>query len=383
MLTNPSNSHANWRRITGAALLDLAFSTLYVWNIFVDPLTHHFGISITEANYVFALGLVTFSFGVIMGGRWADTIAPRWLAIVSGLGMFFGLILAATAPSFIWVVLGFGVLQGGAAGLGYATAVHEAALINRGLVLALIVSAYGVGSAALAWPTAWLLAAFGYGTAFTALAVFAALSCGVAASLLSGQAPWVRRDAENSKPQKIRHVGGLLGLFWLLCGLGNAPGLMTFALASALAGGVAYSAVIAVSLGNFIGRLVAGFLSDRIGTGPILRSNCGLLIAGCVLLVFARNSWLAELGLLVIGLQYGSLATLMPLTVRAGVPVQIFGRCYSVVFSAWGLAGLVAPVLGAALISLGDERLVIYAMLICGLLSWLTAMVILRRLPML
>lgn len=381
LYTKLDNNFSKRRRIAGAALLDLAISALFIWNVFVDPLTHSLGISLTEANYVFSLALTTFSLGVIVGGHLVDKIAPRRLAIISGIGMLAGLGLAAIAPSFVWIVLGFGLLQGGAAGLGYATAVHEAGMVNHGLALALVVSAYGAGSAALAWPIAWLLAVLGYGAAFAALALFAALTCGMAAKLLPGQPPWAGQDVLDSKPGEVRRVGGLLGLFWLMFGLGSAPGLMSFALAGSLAGGAVYGAVIAVNLGNLAGRLVAGFLADHFGTGRTLHGNCALLIAGCVLLMFTESGWIPRVGLLVTGFQYGALSTLTPLAVRAGVPVHVFGRCFGIVFSAWGLFGLVTPVVGATLIGLGGTEWAIYAMLICGLLSWFAVTAALRRLP--
>lgn len=369
------------RRVAGAAILDLAISTLFIWNLFVDPLTRDLGVSLTQANYVFSLGLATFSLGVIVGGALADRIAPRRLAIASGAGMVIGLALAAAAPSFMWIVLGFGVLQGSAAGLGYATAVHEAGIVNHGLALALVVSAYAVGSAALAWPIARLIAIFGYSWAFAALALFCALACGIAATLLPGNAPRHKQQTPNTRTGNHKGVGGLLCLFWLMFGLGSVPGLTAFALAGTLAGTAAYGAVIAVNIGNLCGRLMAGFLADRFGTGRTLHGNGALLVAGCLLLVYTDDSRILWLGLLIIGLQYGALSTLTPLAVRSGVPMSIFGRSYGIVFSAWGLCGLTAPVAGAALIGFGGTLWAVYGMLACGLLSWLAVSAALRRLP--
>src|SRR5699024_25699 len=283
-----------------------------------------------------------------------------------------GLWLAAFAPSFIWVVIGFGLLHGSATGLGYATAVHEAGIINHGLALALVVSAYGVGSVLLSQPISWLIAVSSYHIAFAALGVFSAAVCGLAVFLLpkqvilGDQAPMSRK-----KPEDVSHLAGLLLLLWLMFGLGSAPGLITFALAGALTGGASSSSVIAVNFGNLSGRILAGILSNRLGASCVLNGSCALLVAACGMLVFAESRWVAYISLLMIGLQYGALSTLLPLLLRKGVPVTVFGRCFGIVFSAWGVCGLIAPVVASMLLGFGGISWVILIMIACIILSWL------------
>ncbi|HLQ84526.1 MAG TPA: MFS transporter [Salinisphaeraceae bacterium] len=360
------------RRIIGAICLDLAISTLFIWNIFVNPLAHNLDLSLSEVNYIFAFGLAFFSMGAIIGGYATDFISPSFLALISGIGMVGGLWLAAIAPSFIWVVIGFGLLHGSATGLGYATAVHEAGIINHGLALALVVSAYGVGSVLLAQPISWLIAVSSYHIAFAALGVFSAAVCGLAVFLLpkqvilGDQAPMSRK-----KPEDVSHLAGLLLLLWLMFGLGSAPGLITFALAGALTGGASSSSVIAVNFGNLSGRILAGILSNRLGASCVLHGNCALLVAACGMLVFAESRWVADISLLMIGLQYGALSTLLPLLLRKGVPVTVFGRCFGIVFSAWGVCGLIAPVVASMLLGFGGISWVILIMIACIILSWL------------
>lgn len=376
-----AGGHTYRRRIAGAILLDLAVSPLFIWNIFADPLARAFHVSSTQTSLVFSLGLAAFGVGVLAGGRLADTMAPRWLAAGSALGMFAGLGLAALAPSIWGVALGFGVLQGGAAGLGYATAVHEAGLANRGLVMALVVSAYGAGSAVLAPPMSWLLAHYGHTLALGVLAVLAALACGAAALLLPGRsASSGRRATSTDSGARVAAPRGLIGLLWLMFGLGSAPGLAAFALAGGIAGGAVYAAVVAVNVGNLGGRLIAGPAADRFGTRRTLHASFVLLIAACGLLFATTDRWLLDAGLLAVGAQYGALSTLMPLAARAAVPEAIFGRIFGLVFSAWAVFGLAAPAAGAALSGFGGNTALAAAMLICALLAWLAGAAMLRRL---
>lgn len=368
------------RRIAGAVLLDLAVSPLFVWNVFAQPIARQIGATSTQTSLVFSVALVAFSVGVIAGGRLADVMAPRRLAVISAIGMLTGLGLSAGVSSLWLIVLGFGCLQGLAAGLGYATAVHEAGLINRGLIMALVVSAYGAGSAALAPPVAWIVEHHGYASAFAMLAVLSTGICVLAALLLPGSPPASAQHtpAENSdSPAGQRR---LITLLWLMFGLASAPGLAAFAIAGQISGGAAAGAVAAVSLGNLGGRLLAGPMTDHLGMRPTLHGFFLLLVVASALLIGVDSYWLIWAILLAVGTHYGALSTLTPLATRAGVPAHSFGRAFGLVFSAWGLFGLAAPAAGAALIAHGERPFVAAAMLACGLSSWLVAVAVLRQL---
>lgn len=282
-----TTAHPLRRRILGAILLDLAVSPLFIWNVFAQPLSRELGVSATQLSLVFSLGLVAFSAGVLVGGRLADRLDPRHLALFSAMGTLGGLGLSAVAPSLWLIALGFGVVQGLAAGIGYATAVHEASLINRGLVVALVVSAYGAGSAVLASPAAWLLEYAGRGPAFAALAIITATTCAIAAWLLPGKAPGSgRQNVTTPFPPSQRR---LIALLWLMFGLASAPGLAAFAIAGELSATAAYGAVAAISLGNLSGRLIAGPLSDRTGTPPALHAGFALLVMACALFLIDQS----------------------------------------------------------------------------------------------
>lgn len=378
------------RRVAGAILLDLAVSPLFIWNVFAQPLAQELGASATQVSLVFSFGLAAFSIGVVVGGRLADTQAPRRLALACAVGMLIGLGLSGVAPSVWLVALSFGLLQGFAAGLGYATAVHEAGLINRGLIMALVVSAYGAGSAALAPLASWLLEHYGRAPTFAVLAGLAVAVCGLAAALLPGRPPDFSRQAPEApeKPEEsvdsmtkgLSEQRRLVGLLWLMFGLASAPGLAAFAIAGELSGGAAYGAVAAASLGNMGGRLVAGPMADRFGIPWVLHGFFLLLTAACVLFVSTDELWILQAGLLAVGAQYGALSTLTPLATRAGVPPQHFGRAFGLVFSAWGIVGLAAPAAGATLMHAGGRPFVSAAMLACALAAWLATLAVLRRL---
>ncbi|MDD7921312.1 MFS transporter [Actinomycetospora callitridis] len=248
------------RALTGAVLLDLAVSPLFAWDVFTDSLGRDLGVSHALLAGVFSVGLAAFMLGVLVGGRAADTFPPRRLALIALGGTMLGLLGSAVASSVVVLFLTFGVLVGGSTGLGYATAVRVAGTVasGRGLALGLVVSAYAAGTAVLAPLASALLAAVGRSWTFVVLAGTLGVLLAIAATLVPGAAPTSRRPRDRSV-RPIRPSRPVIAL-WLAFGLGSAPALAAFAQAGSLAGDVAVVtlAVVLLNLGNFAGRLIAG-----------------------------------------------------------------------------------------------------------------------------
>lgn len=358
--------------LTGAALLDLAVSPLFAWDVFTGPLRRDLGAGDALLAGVFSVGLVAFMLGVLVGGRVADSVAPRRLALITLGGLVLGLLGSAAASSVITLLVSFGVLVGGSSGLGYVTAVRVAGTVasGRGLALGIVVSAYAVGTAALAPVAAALLATIGRGWTFVVLAGALALLLAAAAVLVPGAASQPGpRPHPSTRP--ARPSGAVIAL-WLAFGLGAAPALAAFAQAGNLTGtpDTAVEAVTLLNLGNFAGRLAAGPWSDRTGRRSALHVNSALLVLACLPLVLGVIGPFALLALLLLGVQYGALSTLIPAATSDVVPAEHFGASYGLVFTGWGIAGLLAPVAAATLATQIGYSGVYRSFLVLAALAW-------------
>lgn len=340
------------RAVIGAVLLDLAVSPLFTWDAFTATLRAELGAADTALAGVFSVGLAAFMVAVLLGGRMADAVSPRRLALISAGGTVGGLLGSAAATSVTTMMLSFGVLLGGATGIGYITAVRVAGTVQtrRGLVLGLVVSAYAAGSAVLAPVVAALLMTAGRSWTFVLLAGAIGGALAVAAVLVPGRPadqPTSRRRTRTSWSRPSRPVVAL----WLVFALGSAPALAAFAQAAALAGtpGAAAPAVTVLNAGNFAGRLVAGPLSDRVGRSVALVATPIVLLLACLPPAVGADGPLALVALGLLGTQYGALSALVPLATSDVVPREVFGTTYGLVFTSWGIAGLLSPVAAAAL----------------------------------
>nr|WP_255426955.1 MFS transporter [Pseudonocardia sp. C8] len=358
-------------------MLDLAVSPLFVWDVFTPTLRHETAAGQAQLATVFSVGLLVFMVGVIVGGRLADSVPPRSLALISAAGCSAGLLGSAAASSVGALIGTFGVLLGGATGLGYATAVRVAGTVGsgRGLALSLVVSAYAVGTAVLAPVTAVSLRAVGRSWTLVLLAVSVAGILSVAAVLVPGRTadtrPARHRRASGGTPVRVHPRGPLVAL-WVAFGLGSAPALAAFAQAGSLAGAPSTGtlALMLLNVGNFVGRLLAGPLSDRVGRIAALHANSVLLILACLPLAIGTTGFLALTALLLLGTQYGALSTLAPAATSDAVPGHQFGTMYGLVFTGWGVAGLLAPVTSAELASRVGFTGVFQGFLVVAAVAW-------------
>ncbi len=360
--------------LVGAGLLDLGVSPLFAWDVFTGSLRRDLGAGEAQLASVFSVGLAFFMLGVLVGGRIADSVSPRRLALVSAGGTVIALLGSAVATSVPTLILAFGVLLGASTGLGYATAVRVAGTVQlgRGLALGLVVSAYAIGTATLAPIAAALLTTVGRGWTFV-------LSAGALGAVLVAAAVLVPGRATAPRPSRPRNCGtgrtrrsGPVVALWLAFGLGSAPALAAFAQAGNLAG-TASAVALAVTLlnaGNFVGRLVVGPLSERVGRSAALHGNSALLLLACLPLAVGARGLVALIALFLLGTQYGALSTLTPAATSDVVPSEAFGTTNGLVFTGWGVAGLLAPVAAASLAPEIGYDGVYRSFLVLAALSW-------------
>ena len=98
-----------------------------------------------------------------------------------------------------------------------------------------------------------------------------------------------------------------------------------------------------------MGRLVSGVASDRVGRPLALHTAAAALAGSCAALGTVDQHVVRLAALTLLGVEYGALSTLVPALTADHVPADRFGAAYGLVFTGWGVAGLVTPVVATAL----------------------------------
>jgi MFS family permease len=346
-----SDGRRTSRVVIAGLLASGAAGTLFAWSVVASAAAAELGAGAAGAAAVFGVGLASFTTAVLVAGPMVDRSSPRVLLFGAAGLCGTGLLTAAVAPTLGVVGAGVGVLFAAGSGLAYLVALRVAAGVDRAraLVIGVVVAGYaaapvllgGVGPP-LVQQTGWRPALAGLAAAVAALLL---LSAAVSPARPAGRVPPAAGPAHRGWQAPA--------LLWLVFGCGCAPGLAAFAHAVELGDEVglppaaAGLGLVALSTGNLAGRLVAGAAAAWRG---VLMAMAGCLVAQALALTAAstassRAVLVAALG--VVGLGYGGLSALVPAATAELLGANAFGRLYGRVFTGWGLAGLVAPVLAA------------------------------------
>ena len=131
--------------------------------------------------------------------------------------------------------------------------------------------------------------------------------------------------------------------------VGSGAGLIIIGSVAGMAkrsmGELAWIVVALLAVGNASGRIVAGVLSDKIGrtrTIAIMMTSQAFVIASLIFIPETQAYLLAGATML-IGFNYGTNLSLCPSATKDYFGLKNFGMNYGLVFSAWGVAGLVFP----------------------------------------
>jgi OFA family oxalate/formate antiporter-like MFS transporter len=340
-----------------AALLMAALGTFHAWSVLVQPLQDELHASRSTVSAVYALATVVFATTMLL----EPVVHRRVSAVVLGAGSALlataGLALAAV-PHAAAVFAGYGVLFAAANGLGYGLAVHVAATVGSrsGATAGVMVAAYALGGTVIAPVLSVAARDASVAAAFLGLAAVMAVVAAVQVALLAPAEDVIPR------PRGGRGAGwATLGrdrVFWLLWFgflVGSAAGLVVIghgaAIVASLGGGAA-ALTLGASLaaaGNGVGRLGGGRLADRLSVREVLIGGSALAAVSLFGLAAGPGPAVAAAALALSGIAYGALAVAYPVASAryygAERTTAVFGR----IFTAWGVAGVTAPVAAGAL----------------------------------
>ena len=357
-----------WTVTFAGAGINLALGILYAWSLIKGGIEKEFGWQGSQLNDPYALCCLVFAFAMILAGRCQDKFGPRLTASIGGLLVGVGFVLASLTTSYgVWL-LGFGVLAGIGIGFGYSSATPPALKwfppAKTGLIAGLVVAGFGLAPVYLAPTSQYLLSHFGVQKTMLFLGIaFTIIVCSLAQLLRNPPAEFVARtrtaatrDAAKPvavfcTPDEILRTPGFY-LLWVIYFIGSGAGLMVIGSVSGMAkksmGEAAFIAVAVMAIGNAAGRIVAGFLSDRISRRwtlmiVLLFQAVLMLVAIPVTGIMGVSPVVIVLLASLIGFNYGANLSLFPSFTKDLWGLKSFGMNYGVLFTAWGVGGLVLP----------------------------------------
>ncbi len=387
-----SNTQPNrWLVVFGAILIQLALGALYAWSVFTKILTDPDGLyqfTATQTAWIFSAGLATFAFVMILAGRLLAKTGPRRLTIAGGLLLGLGFVLGGFFGTSFWAqFICIGLVAGAGIGLGYVVPIAVGVKWfpdKKGMITGLAVAGFGFG--ATIWVKlagSWFGGLLNYAEVFglpPVQSVFVIYGIIFAVLVLLGSFVMVNPpedyQPEGWTPQQAQAATSLGGAgfapnqmlktpqfysIWVVFLSSAIAGLMVIYCIKLFgvdalefrgvenAGLTTETAVAWLAIFNGLGRILWGMISDRIGrkSAIVIMS----LLQGLAMLMTYHvfiNTGLTT-GLIIaaclIGFNYGGIFALFPAVTADYFGNKEVGRNYGWVFSAYGVAGIVGPLL--------------------------------------
>ena len=358
----PTSPKHGWIVVLAGTGINLALGVLYTWSLFKGAIEEKFGWKGDQLNDPYALCCLVFAFTMILAGRCQDRWGPRATATLGGLLVGTGMMLVSTTQSYPLWLLGFGILVGAGIGFGYASATPPALKwfppSRTGLVAGVVVSGFGLAPVYLAPLSQYLLAHFGLQRAMLILGVgFVVMVVGLAQLLRNPPSPATVVGPDATPPQAASPAQQGIApremlrqaqfwWLWLIYSIGAGAGLMVIGSVSGMAkksmGDWAFLAVAVLAVGNAGGRILAGGLSDRLGRKQTLL----LMLMFAAIPITGLSGVPGPLVVLLaalIGANYGAILALFPSFTKDLWGLKHFGMNYGLLFTAWGVGGLLLP----------------------------------------
>ncbi len=360
-----------WLMVIISGLMNICAGSLYTWSVFSSPMAEYLnqrtGLALTAGSLaiVFTVANSVGPITMISGGFINDKLGPKWVLFLGGLLFGGGFLLSGFAVNTPMLIAGFGVCSGLAMGMIYGCSVSNAVKWfpdRRGMIGGIMTATYGLSSVIVPPIANSMIQNLGVTAAFKILgAIFVLVLC-VGSFFITPCPPnfvpagWTPPTVTKSNPSNEKNWSGMLHtpVFYVMLAIlvcGAFSGLMLISQASNMAqqmvGMTAEAAAIVVSvlaLFNVAGRVVSGWLSDKIGRIRTLEIAFLIAVAGLAMLLLSNgNVALFYGGISFVGFCFGSLMGIYP-----GFTADRFGQKhnsvnYGIMFIGFALAGLFGP----------------------------------------
>jgi OFA family oxalate/formate antiporter-like MFS transporter len=387
--------------------INLALGVLYSWSVIAKVLSKSvaeggWGWSAGTASLPYAICVGVFAVSMVFAGRAQDRFGPRIVASVGGALCGVGMIVASfgTPASILPITIGFGVFTGVGIGLGYAAATPAAVKWfpshRKGLVTGIVVAGFALASVYIAPLTKLLLQSYGVSGSFRFLGImFLIVTVGLAQLLVDPPAGYV---PAGTRPEPVTASGMTAPaanpdydwrdmlrtrqfvLLWLMYACSAFAGLMIIGHMAKIAAiqmsglDLGFLLVAVLAIGNALGRVVAGIVSDKIGG---VRTMLVVFVAQAALmgvLAFSNTVALLVPVAAAVGFCYGANLSLFPSTTAGFFGTKNLGVNYGLVFTAWGVGGVFGSMTAGSIVDSAGSYGVAYAIAagLCVLAAGLT-----------
>jgi len=333
-----------------AAAMNVMAGSLYAWSAMVPALNAAFGLGAGAGGLVFSLAVAAFTAAVLATPRLPGPggLAGAGIAAVAGA---LALALATRAAGAAGFIAAFSLGFGAASGVIYLRVLALAGQARRPwLSTPAMVACFGLGAVAFA-PALRGLVAAGWGLSALLLPTAGLALTGIAGVLLARAMPAAapRPGPRASRVSGLPAPAGIMALLWAGFFTGSVAGLMTLGLGATMIESrgaplwLSAATLAGIALANTAGRLGAAGLAALLPLGAMMPLAALLSLCGLIAAALTGSASVTATALIAISGGYGLTAAGYPVLTRAFTGAERFEGGFSLVFTAWGAAGLIGP----------------------------------------
>jgi OFA family oxalate/formate antiporter-like MFS transporter len=380
----------------------------YGWTLFVNPMIKAQGWSIASIQFAFTLFIALETWLTPIGGWIVDVLGarrgPKLVVAFGGIMVAVGWAINGYATSIYGLYLGE-IISGIGGGAVYATCVGMAVKWfpdRRGLAVGLTAAGYGAGAALTVIPIQYVIASYGYDTAFLWFGIIQGGVAFVLALLLRGPEPGemaaapppkVAQATRSSSPKEVL----LSPVFWLLYimfVMVSASGLMAAAQIAPIAadfnvgnqvvfwGATTLTATLIIdNIANGTARPLFGWVSDIIGRELTMAIAFGLGgVSYWLLGSLGHEPWAFVVFAALIFLTWGEIFSLFPSTCTDTFGPKFATVNLSLLYTAKGTSAFLIPVANLIKSSTGSWHMVFVATALMNFIVVALALFVLKPL---
>ncbi len=347
--------------VIGGVIIMLCLGVAYSWGVFVKPIETELGWSRAQISLAVSILLLVFSAFMSIGGVIEKKIGASKTVTIAGILMSIAWIGASFAQSPLMLYIFYGLFGGIATGLSYIPSVSCGIKMypdKKGFITGIIIFGFGYGSAIfsplmtkLIQNIGWRSAMFYSGIVFGFLIVIFAQFLKIPAAIANSSASNDVTGGKSLMYKKVLSTSGFWVLFStyfiaMIAGMMTIGHIVAFSHDQGLSALQGAYALTVLSIFNGLGRILAGYMSDKFGGKAIL--TCLFLIISSAMFILAAVKGVSMFYIIsaIIGLCFGGfLAVYPPLTVNFFGAAN-FSVNYGLVFIGYGMGCFLGPVIG-------------------------------------
>ncbi len=396
-----AQAHKAWIVVISGLGVNLSLGVLYSWGVISAALIDQLHWTATQTQIPYMLASAIFAVSMIPAGRLQDKYGPKIVLLFASILAGAGFILSGFALNVWGLSLFFGVVFGLSMGFGYASpspaAVKWFHPKHRGLITGLVVSGFGLAPVYIAPLSNFLLSRFGLSSTFMILGVlfFCTLLffSFVVKNPSADHVPIVLKrsrgkESKSSVPDKdffeMLKTKDFY-LVWLMFLCGTFAGLKIIGQMAKIGQEQAsmensFLLVIVYAIFNFLGRISWGSISDRIGRGLSLLLMFSIQVIVFMIFEFLTQPFTLLVGKSLIGFTFAGMLTVFPAITADLYGTKHLGVNYGVMITAWGVGGVLGPLLGGLTRDYtGDFRMSYFIAMLISVAGLLLSFVLIRR----